>query len=422
MESYLLILGLISSLVIGSLGKTGVTVSRDITVKPTPDTLKDPADRVDVTLDCTGSRSDLSYYIKNRIAWSFTDQNGITTRLTESFYSTPELQALFEHQSPKQKYALTYGINNEQDGYIFSLTILRVTRADDGVYRCSLIGEEDNDMKEVRLTVVNPVESVSLEIHDAQHNVIATSKKAVTQSATPVKLTPGQYMVKCDASGSNPEPVMNLVLNDQKPYVSTTTMKAKNTEFTSYSGSFTVDSLTINAHNALQSLTCMANIPGDYYPSAEAGLALIVSIDKPTITCKNATAALGDKNRVIECKVTAGENSDALRCENLMWELSVKGQRIMNDQRWKDPTKEYDIIESKCMKTSEGIDFNLELFTITEKLFKETYFVVYGKGENIHKHPVTLYDVTVAAAGIASPLSLLACLVMAFVSKHLARL
>ncbi|XP_045168694.1 uncharacterized protein LOC123531629 isoform X6 [Mercenaria mercenaria] len=417
MESYLLILGLISSLVIGSLGKTGVTVSRDITVKPTPDTLKDPADRVDVTLDCTGSRSDLSYYIKNRITWTFIS-NGTELNLTEGFYATKDAKALFE--GPNARFGLTFKRTDE--GYKFDITITGVTRADDGVYRCSLIGEEDNDMKEVRLTVVNPVESVSLEIHDAQHNVIATSKKAVTQSATPVKLTPGQYMVKCDASGSNPEPVMNLVLNDQKPYVSTTTMKAKNTEFTSYSGSFTVDSLTINAHNALQSLTCMANIPGDYYPSAEAGLALIVSIDKPTITCKNATAALGDKNRVIECKVTAGENSDALRCENLMWELSVKGQRIMNDQRWKDPTKEYDIIESKCMKTSEGIDFNLELFTITEKLFKETYFVVYGKGENIHKHPVTLYDVTVAAAGIASPLSLLACLVMAFVSKHLARL
>ncbi|XP_045168691.1 uncharacterized protein LOC123531629 isoform X4 [Mercenaria mercenaria] len=418
MESYLLILGLISSLVIGSLGKTGVTVSRDITVKPTPDTLKDPADRVDVTLDCTGSRSDLSYYIKNRFQW--------TLQRIGSNESLPiSLGFYLDERLNKSKFSLSYGEvspGTGQGGYFTAITISGVTRADDGVYRCSLIGEEDNDMKEVRLTVVNPVESVSLEIHDAQHNVIATSKKAVTQSATPVKLTPGQYMVKCDASGSNPEPVMNLVLNDQKPYVSTTTMKAKNTEFTSYSGSFTVDSLTINAHNALQSLTCMANIPGDYYPSAEAGLALIVSIDKPTITCKNATAALGDKNRVIECKVTAGENSDALRCENLMWELSVKGQRIMNDQRWKDPTKEYDIIESKCMKTSEGIDFNLELFTITEKLFKETYFVVYGKGENIHKHPVTLYDVTVAAAGIASPLSLLACLVMAFVSKHLARL
>ncbi|XP_045168689.1 uncharacterized protein LOC123531629 isoform X2 [Mercenaria mercenaria] len=421
MESYLLILGLISSLVIGSLGKTGVTVSRDITVKPTPDTLKDPADRVDVTLDCTGSRSDLSYYIKNRIQWDFIDNKGKTHKVTESFYQAPNSEYATKHFGSGHL-AFKYSQTSATDPFVFALSLKGVTRADDGVYRCSLIGEEDNDMKEVRLTVVNPVESVSLEIHDAQHNVIATSKKAVTQSATPVKLTPGQYMVKCDASGSNPEPVMNLVLNDQKPYVSTTTMKAKNTEFTSYSGSFTVDSLTINAHNALQSLTCMANIPGDYYPSAEAGLALIVSIDKPTITCKNATAALGDKNRVIECKVTAGENSDALRCENLMWELSVKGQRIMNDQRWKDPTKEYDIIESKCMKTSEGIDFNLELFTITEKLFKETYFVVYGKGENIHKHPVTLYDVTVAAAGIASPLSLLACLVMAFVSKHLARL
>ncbi|XP_045168692.2 uncharacterized protein LOC123531629 isoform X5 [Mercenaria mercenaria] len=417
MESYLLILGLISSLVIGSLGKTGVTVSRDITVKPTPDTLKDPADRVDVTLDCTGSRSDLSYYIKNRFSWTFeSSRKDKSFNISLGFYLGEGIDT--------SKYSLSYGevAPGQDKGFYVAVKISGVTRADDGVYRCSLIGEEDNDMKEVRLTVVNPVESVSLEIHDAQHNVIATSKKAVTQSATPVKLTPGQYMVKCDASGSNPEPVMNLVLNDQKPYVSTTTMKAKNTEFTSYSGSFTVDSLTINAHNALQSLTCMANIPGDYYPSAEAGLALIVSIDKPTITCKNATAALGDKNRVIECKVTAGENSDALRCENLMWELSVKGQRIMNDQRWKDPTKEYDIIESKCMKTSEGIDFNLELFTITEKLFKETYFVVYGKGENIHKHPVTLYDVTVAAAGIASPLSLLACLVMAFVSKHLARL
>jgi hypothetical protein len=86
--------------------------------------------------------------------------------------------------------------------------------------------------------------------------------------------------VKCDAGGSNPEPVMNLFLNDQNPYVSVKTMADTTSEFASYTGTFTVDSLTINAHNAPQALVCKANIPGASYPSVEAGIALMVQIGK----------------------------------------------------------------------------------------------------------------------------------------------
>ncbi|XP_060568696.1 uncharacterized protein LOC132727280 [Ruditapes philippinarum] len=238
-----------------------------------------------------------------------------------------------------------------------------------------------------------------------------------------VRLTPGQYMVKCDAGGSNPEPVMNLFLNDQNPYVSVKTMADTTSEFASYTGTFTVDSLTINAHNAPQALVCKANIPGASYPSVEAGIALMVQIDKPTIKCDNFTASLDDRQSKVGCNVSAGENSRALKCDKLSWYLSVKGQKIMAEQRWKDQTKEYDIIESSCKDLDDkGLHIQLMLYTVKEKLFKETFFLVYGEGQNAHRQPITLYDVTVSAAGIATPLSLLTGLLMAFVSTHLARL
>ncbi|XP_053390037.1 uncharacterized protein LOC128552968, partial [Mercenaria mercenaria] len=210
------------------------------------------------------------------VIWTFIS-NGRELKLTELFYIANNATALFH--GPEARFNFYY--DNPEGFYTFVINITgaqysRVTRADDGVYRCSLTnGDTLLDSKEVKLTVLNPVESVSIEIHDAEHNIIASSKKAVTKNATQVNLTPGQYMVKCDASGSNPKPVMHLLLNDEKPHVSTTTMKDKNAVFTSYRGSFTVDSLKVNAHNALQTLTCLANIPGDYYPSAEAGLALM---------------------------------------------------------------------------------------------------------------------------------------------------
>jgi hypothetical protein len=32
------------------------------------------------------------------------------------------------------------------------------------------------------------------------------------------------------------------------------------------------------------------------------------------------------------------------------------------------------------------------LYTVKEKLFKETFFLVYGEGGNAHRQPITLYD------------------------------
>lgn len=62
----------------------------------------------------------------------------------------------------------------------------------------------------------------------------------------------------------------------------------------------------------------------------------------------NATAALGDRHTKIMCRVSAEGNNDALLCENISWQLGFKGQTITEDQRWKDPSQEYDIIEAKC--------------------------------------------------------------------------
>lgn len=75
--------------------------------------------------------------------------------------------------------------------------------------------------------------------------------------------------------------------------------------------------------------------------------------DKPDIKCSNDTIRVGQLYAKVICNVSAeGESNAGLVCEKVSWLLGNENQRIEYDQRWKDPSKKFDIMESSCLVSS----------------------------------------------------------------------
>lgn len=446
MDHYFVYFGFISCLVLGSLAIHTVSVSRDETVMPTPDPLINVEDRVDVTLNCTGSTMDLNFYIKHRVRWTFITGNGSETVLSEGFYLTKEGTAMFSGVPSR----LEIDYRHESTGYNFYITIIGVSRSANGVYRCSQMDKTNTILvsKDVKLTVVNPVQMVLMELYDTQQKVLAKSGMPVVQGQQPVRLASGDYMVKCDAKGSNPEPIMSLLYNDQSMQVSVRTEMDVTVGLASYKGTFSVTNLTVSAQTTVQALVCTANIAGIYYKARTAGIS--VMIFQVNIMCENTSAAITDKHEMFMCNISSKGNNAALKCESVSWFLSNSRKRIGYNQRWIEPTLNYDV-ESKCLKGADGLTVTLELFTIQPEMYFEVYSVIYGVGPNAREQYFVLHDATTDepivvtqdvttiltpdvttvvkpdvttnanndATDIVTPLPLLISLVMAVVSNHL---
>lgn len=397
MDNYFACFGFLSCLVLGSLAMRSVSVCRDVTVKPTPDPLIDVEDRVDVTLNCTGNSSDLNFYIKNRVKWAFITRNGSEIVLSQGFYPTRDGSAMFS--GVQSRYEIDY--RQESTGYNFYITILGVNQAADGIYRCSQMDEDNTvlDSEDVKLTVVNPVEMVSMELYDTQQNVLTQSDTPITQDQRPVQLIPGDYMVKCDANGSNPEPIMSLFYNNQSMQVSVWTETDVSVDRASYIGTFSVTNLTVSAETTVQALVCSANIAGEYYKPRAAGISVLIL--QVNIVCENTSAAITDKREMFKCNISSKGNNAALKCESVSWFLSNSSTRIGYDQRWTEPTRNYDM-ESKCLKGADGLSVTLELFTIQPEMFFDVYSVVYGVGQNAREYYFVLHDATTDEPTVAT--------------------
>ncbi|KAL4232188.1 hypothetical protein ACF0H5_009763 [Mactra antiquata] len=273
--NYLACFGIMINIFVGNVAaKEYVTVGQSMEVKATPDKLVDVTQSVNVELYCTGSRSDLGYYMKNLVEWSFIDSDGNELQLTEGFHPAKQAKELLF--GPSGRYTLTW--NTVNNGYGFNIRINAVTHSDNGIFRCSLVDEKRRklDSKDVTLTVVNPVLGVSLEIHDMDHNVIAQSDVPLNVNLTPISIPPGQYKIKCASYGSNPAPTMEVWHNGNILSSSVVATKGKMNNRVSYNGTISIMSQDILPHTSVQTITCSANIPGGYYPTIQSGLTVMV--------------------------------------------------------------------------------------------------------------------------------------------------
>ncbi|XP_052778820.1 uncharacterized protein LOC128216190 isoform X2 [Mya arenaria] len=418
MEYSSLVFGVVVGIIAGVIAQEAtISVNQAIVVKPTPNPLTDPADRVDITLQCIGSRTDLSYYIKNQITWEFKDHKEKKRNLTTGFYPAESSAEYFRVDSGNPHYDLTY--TAEGNGFKFALKIIRVTYSDDGIYTCSLLqgGTTVIDQKTVQVTVVHPVDSVKLSLKQGDNELFSAMQPAGVNEAAN-KLKPGNYKAMCQAEGSNPEPEIHLMMNGEKYSGAPTTMKSIiDNQRPSYMKK--IDKMYDLTHREMeQVLSCEANIPGEMYQPQVASMKLKVQIVKPTIDCENITRSIGDNYVPIECTITS--QSDVM-CEMVSWQFADRNEVITLGEAVKDPEQKYDIVKAECTSVDEKTaKTTLTIYKANAAHFKAVYYVNYGVGEDLHRHPVSInLDTTISGSNLIVPLSMLVYIVMAAVSKLL---
>ncbi|XP_052778955.1 uncharacterized protein LOC128216190 isoform X4 [Mya arenaria] len=412
MEYSSLVFGVVVGIIAGVIAQEAtISVNQAIVVKPTPNPLTDPADRVDITLQCIGSRTDLSYYIKNHINWSFTSTS------TRNVKKLSMQSFSLESDVPMAKYNLLY--EEIATGYAFTLKISGVTYSDDGIYTCSLLqgGTTVIDQKTVQVTVVHPVDSVKLSLKQGDNELFSAMQPAGVNEAAN-KLKPGNYKAMCQAEGSNPEPEIHLMMNGEKYSGAPTTMKSIiDNQRPSYMKK--IDKMYDLTHREMeQVLSCEANIPGEMYQPQVASMKLKVQIVKPTIDCENITRSIGDNYVPIECTITS--QSDVM-CEMVSWQFADRNEVITLGEAVKDPEQKYDIVKAECTSVDEKTaKTTLTIYKANAAHFKAVYYVNYGVGEDLHRHPVSInLDTTISGSNLIVPLSMLVYIVMAAVSKLL---
>ncbi|XP_052778883.1 uncharacterized protein LOC128216190 isoform X3 [Mya arenaria] len=417
MEYSSLVFGVVVGIIAGVIAQEAtISVNQAIVVKPTPNPLTDPADRVDITLQCIGSRTDLSYYIKNQVSWSYTDISGTTIKLTDGFYpDKAAADTYFNGQDSKFKFEYA----PDAAGYSFTLQLKGVTYSDDGIYTCSLLqgGTTVIDQKTVQVTVVHPVDSVKLSLKQGDNELFSAMQPAGVNEAAN-KLKPGNYKAMCQAEGSNPEPEIHLMMNGEKYSGAPTTMKSIiDNQRPSYMKK--IDKMYDLTHREMeQVLSCEANIPGEMYQPQVASMKLKVQIVKPTIDCENITRSIGDNYVPIECTITS--QSDVM-CEMVSWQFADRNEVITLGEAVKDPEQKYDIVKAECTSVDEKTaKTTLTIYKANAAHFKAVYYVNYGVGEDLHRHPVSInLDTTISGSNLIVPLSMLVYIVMAAVSKLL---
>ncbi|KAH3717332.1 hypothetical protein DPMN_060115 [Dreissena polymorpha] len=249
-----------------------VMVSPNITVKPTPEPLLDPGQRVDISLKCVGSEKYLSYYIRNNVIWDFKDNNGTFHPITYSFYEAQGNNTQYADLNFKSgRFEFKHDATKD-DNYQFILSIHGVKYSDDGEYTCTLMKGSTKtvaDMKTVKVTVVHPVDSVILSLYDSRGAKVEVSNASVVAR----EIKPGKYTAQCQATGSNPAPKIEIKIDGNSIVASDTGYKAIVSGRPSYSGTVR-QNITIAALDIDQFFTCEANIPGTYYATKEATIQL----------------------------------------------------------------------------------------------------------------------------------------------------
>lgn len=336
-------------------GLPSLTVSENINVKPSSSELDDP---VTAVLSCTGSET-VSYYISNPVTWSFIDHLGNVQQLSRSFYS----------QSPEHDIEFT------EDPISFKLIIKNVKNADDGIYQCAQTDVSTNILfsKNVSLTVLRPVEQVELEMYDLEYNLLGKANSTLEPSALAV--VPGDYIVQCTASGSNPTPSISFNVVDSRSAIFSNTSWVFDAveQRLKYTG-IEMRTIGISAEPSEQSIVCKANIIGEAYPQKSARISLVV--EPPRISCASTLDIRGYVH-FISCNVSAVHQLD---CRKVMWEANGK-EIILEEERAKGE------VQNDTILACNAINDVLEVTYAGSHMAKE-YSVVYGTGKLAHRRTI----------------------------------
>ncbi|XP_052246765.1 uncharacterized protein LOC127855324 isoform X3 [Dreissena polymorpha] len=416
MESFKAVLGLVTCIVAVSLVHgASVSVSRNITTKPTPEP-PSSGPRVDITLECIGSSSDLSYYIKNQISWSKVTNTGQTVKLTDGFYSARESAQYFNGSFAN--YSLEYKANTGP-GYLFRLTIKGVKYSDDGEYTCTLIAENKTvaDKKTLKVTVVHPVDSVMLTLYDSMNNnKLYTSNAPVTDSTEAIPIKPGSFRVECQAKGSNPAPKVDIRFDGASIAMSDTGDKSVVSGRPSYSKTLSVTQ-DVAAKDMDQLFSCDANIAGNHYVTKVASIKVRAIIDTPDFLCDNLTRSVGDNHVEVKCILLS---ESELACDKVTWEIAEENFVMHVDDRHQDPERKYGILELTCTPiNSTSLSTSLIVHQAADPHFATVFYVIYDGGPKDFKHAVIINKQETSSATLLAPLTFLATIIMAAVSKLL---
>lgn len=347
-----------------------LTVSDDISVKPSTND-----QQVNISLTCVGTESSLEYYIKNPITWSHVDHLNNEEPLTKSFFR----DSLYEEDHHKVTYTETPPIQ-------FTLHIFGVEDSDDGIYQCA---QRDKNMtimfsKNVSVTVLRPVEKIELEVRDMEQSLLHRTSTKASADVSPLFLIPGEYTVKCIASGSNPAPLITFVQKGNKNAIAVESTKnfdneAKRVKFTGSE----LYKISVSPKSSDYHFVCEANIPGDTYPLQSAGVT--VRVDTPKITCTSSTNPSGNLHNVT-CNIVAREGLD---CNKVKWEARGKSYKHGPVKRQLEELGSGS--ENRTLVYCTENDAMLEtVFTVSELAYE--YSIVYGNGEFAQRESFVISD------------------------------
>jgi len=410
MGKFTAIVGIIAVCLAGTYGQ-----ENSVTV-PNSKMYAKPGDNV--ALNCIGGSKELTYYISNRAKWDFTNTAGTKYPITDGFYKTTAggdyADALFASKHFEFKYIQPKQGSDET--FIFRLNITDVRASDEGTYSCSLVDTAGipQSTTSLTLTVLSPVQKVTLEIHDpVSHTVLEKKTVGMSESDQALKLTPGQYMVKCVAEGSNPAPMMKLMYNEEEVYVNVNSDKKTHSSGIHYTSMFSFSNFELTASNGEQYLTCSANIAKGGYPAKTAGIKMMVVVDKPTMMCGNMSSMISDRYQDLNCNITA----PGVMCEKVHWIVGENDRMISYGEKSGSENDAYDIIESSCEESPQGqLNVKLSFYLLKKEHFDTVFYLSYGVGESAHRIPVRLQQIP-GSASLIAPLSLFVYLMVAMVTR-----
>ena len=289
----------------------------------------------------------------------------------------------------------------------YQLYISSVRHSDDGTYICTLIGTTSEngvtrqytiDQKHIKVTVLNPVESIALRIPDIPG---ASAVDPVSRNGKIIKMREGQHRVRCRATGSNPAPVMGILYNEEAIYVAPKFTFSVSRNQIKYTGEVDVLVNINGLYGSEQTLVCFANVPNLQHQMKEAGLRLQVMVEKPNIVCSNITIEGSDVE--IMCNITKPSKGFTLSCTKVSWELGHELLLIpgiysgVHTQETRNSTSMWN---TTCLHVGHGLQVSLK----TTYSDENDYFLQYGEGTRTQRIPIYVNDNDSSSAVIFKPI------------------
>ena len=225
--------------------------------------------------------------------WTF--KSTVSGKLTQLTTGINLESSIDEH-----KYSIRNGTFRKQE---FTLTVKNITDSDDGEYTCYLRNNTDGvlDSQSVYLRVIYPVATLNVSLSGVD------SGGDLHPMAHGVARPEGRYTISCVANGSNPEPQMNITINNQSAAVTMVTRKTVVNGRVWYTGT---GSTTVVMTPSMAAIQCAANIPFEWqtwprYPNVTANMTINFTEISPDIVCQQLSEDASTSRVVFLCTLTS---------------------------------------------------------------------------------------------------------------------